>query len=158
MSKKSKTKRVLHIRDEQKWEEMESMYTTIATGIINYSEELSNSVKTITHYSNGKNDPELIAVVNGFNNDINEFTNELIIIHNKHLGKIGVIKDPNELAECINIFQEYTALFEKFKTVTFNSSLLITEKLSDLRVKLSKESAISDAEIVSDVKKEIVNE
>lgn len=124
--------------NRQKWEGLDELYNVLATSVIEISEGVNNSIITIRELG-AQGNPELIVAINGFINDINIFTDELVNIKKRHEGKKGFIVDGDELANCFSIFNDYTIFNERFKAVVFPAYLTITEQLLEVNAKFKKE-------------------
>jgi hypothetical protein len=122
---------------EQKWEELNDIYLSIANGIVSIADSINTSIiylKQIQELCS----KELIDTVNGVNRDINLFTNDLIKIKKRHEGFQGYIKDENELALCLSIYNDYVILNERFKAIIFHPMLTVTEYLNNIKIDIDK--------------------
>lgn len=112
------------------WEELENIYLTAAHGIVSTMQpvlELAN-FPGMTHYL--ENPIEFKVALDGFNRDMNMFTDKLVAIHNLHAHLKGSIVGPDQVAKSFAIYGEYTQFFEEFKSLTFQTVLSITEAAS----------------------------
>ena len=100
-------------------------------------------------------DAKVIETINGVVRDLDVFTNQLVDLHKLHEGKTGIINDPDELALCISIFNQYSGFSDRFRSVIFPVVITITEAYSESQ-ELAKPSEASDISVITDV--EIISE
>lgn len=132
--------------NRQKWDGLYELYNVLATSIIEISEAVNESINTIRSLG-AEGNPELLITINGFINDINTFTDELIKIKSRHEGKTGFVADGDELVSCLSIFNDYTIFGERFKAIVFPAYLTITEQLLEVSVKFKKQKAEEQATV-----------
>lgn len=138
LRKKEIKKRAKMIREEnsqrQSWEELENIYQGIIKGIYDIGTQVNEAIRVINLIKDYQTDPNIINTVETISSDISEFSNMLSTIHGKHSSKTGIVRSPEELVECLSIYNEYQIMFERFKSITFNPMLTITEYLTDAQV------------------------
>lgn len=136
---------------EQRWEELEDLYHTTASNMLSVmagidelisNKEIINYVPNITAYT---------SALNGLTSDFNMLGDELVQIHNLHVGKTGVVKTDDELTECIDIYGKYTVFFEKFKGLTLPSVLSITDIAIEAQEKYKEANKSKEAVEVENV-------
>ncbi len=123
---------------EQKWEELDDIYNVLAQSIVTISANLSETLSKIK----GKgydNDKELTTTVIALTTDINSFVEDLKTIHDQHEGRHGKIENSEDLALCIDLFNEYVILNDKFKAIVVMPMLTITEYMGKVIDTLKKE-------------------
>jgi hypothetical protein len=128
---------------EQRWEEIELIYDSLARGLLDSSVEINAAIGQIRVLSKADN-KELAAIINTGVRDITEFANALAAIHDRHKHLSGVIKDENDHMLMFTVFNEYMILTEKFRAVTFPLVLTLTEELATL---LSESKKIEQNEV-----------
>ncbi len=137
---------------KQRWEEIEGIYQASAEGIVDVGVQINNCVDLIRRVP-CSNQQEVIDTVNGVKRDLESFTTQLIDLHKLHEGKTGIINDPDELALCIQIYNQYIAFSDRFKSVIFPIVLTITEAYSEsqaIQQQQQNDDGITDVEIISE--------
>lgn len=132
----------------QKWDDLESLYQEIANSILIISNQLNDSLKAMNLIGYKSN--ELNITIQTFNTDILNFSSSISAIRAKHIGKTGFVTSPDDLSLSMEIFNDYTIMFEHFKTIVLQPSLIVTEHYSeamDLHNKKIKEQVTSEPEI-----------
>lgn len=138
---------------KQRWEEIEEIYQASAHGIVNVGIQINNCINLIRQVP-CSNQNEVIESVNGVTRDLESFTNQLVDLHKLHEGKTGIINDPDDLALCIQIYNQYVAFNDRFKVVIFPIVITITEAYSEsqaiLQQQNQKDDGITDVEIITE--------
>ena len=132
---------------ETNWGELENIYLTAAHGIVSTMQpvlELAN-FPGMTNYL--ENPIEFKVALDGFNRDMNMFTDKLVAIHNLHAHLKGPVSGPDEVAKSFAIYGEYAQFFEEFKSLTFQTVLSITEAASTAIQKMKATNVIQSAPI-----------
>jgi len=138
---------------EQNWDDVINIHADISNGIIDIAIKFNDSLRIIRDSGKYNNDAELIATVNSFKNDINEFTNALCSIDSRREGKVGKIDNQDDLVLCLDIFNDLVILFDRFKAIVFAPMLTITEYLSNIHNdELNKEKLITETIETNEVK------
>ena len=144
---------------EQNWESLVSIYTAVAQSIVAIGTEVNNAIRTINALGVVDN-AELTISVNGLRKDIEQYATDLITIRSRHENRSGRIKDGNELALLISIFEDYTGMQERIQANAFPVLLTVTEHMSAAVVnkkQQDEQTAILDPQVVTDVEvKEIL--
>ena len=133
------------IENEQRWDELEDIYKVLVDGTVKISVTLSTSLNVIK--GNGYDYcEELITTVSSLTGDIKRFVTDLENIHSQHSDKSGLIENSEELALCIDIFNEYVALNDKFKAITVMPMLTVTDYTHKVmsELKAAEDAAIED--------------
>lgn len=136
------------------WSEVDDLYNEIAIGIYKVATEVNNSINLLKQLG-GTDNKQLIVEINGFNKDIESFTNELLAIKAKHEGKTGII-DPasDDFALCYEVYNDYYLLNERFKALVFNPMLSLTEEIMTISQRKKQEQEQADAvnpNVITDV-------
>jgi len=129
MSKKGKNRKEKNNQSNQRWEELEDIYQAMGRGIVDVTTKVNEAIQ----YMNSvgiEESPELVLTVRSLVRDITEITESSVSIHSTHSGKTGIIKDSDDLALCLDIFNSYVVLNDKFKGLTMGPMLTITEHLT----------------------------
>jgi hypothetical protein len=114
---------------DNSWSEVEGMYETMSLSLIDVSVSVNEHIKILNLNNAYQNNVELVTTVNGLTRDLEAFSKSLIAIKERHSGYNGAIVNDDELALCIDVFNEYVSLFDVFKNITFLPLLTITEFL-----------------------------
>lgn len=136
------------------WSEVDDLYNQTAMSIYKVATEVNNSINLLKQLG-GTDNKELIVQINGFNKDVESFTNEILAIKSKHEGKEGNI-DPvsDDFALCYEVYNDYFLLNERFKALVFNPMLALTEEIMTVsqRIKQEQEQAdVINPNVVTDV-------
>lgn len=115
---------------KQNWSEVDEIYQALGEGLIDVGEQVNKAVSLINQVADLNKD-EVTITVRGLTSDISAFADDLAKIRKRHEGYTGVIKDENELALCLSVFSDYSILSERFKAITFNPMLTISEFLAE---------------------------
>lgn len=138
---------------KQRWEEIEDIYQASAHGIVDIGVQINNCLNLIRQ-APCSNHKEVIDSINGVKRDLENFTDQLIDLHKLHEGKTGIINDPDDLALCIQIYNQYVAFNDRFKAVVFPIVITITEAYSESQAILQQQNqqddGITDVEIISE--------
>lgn len=147
--------------ERQKWEDLEDLFNDIGGGIIRIGQEINEALAIVNpniHHLEAGGREELTVTVNGLNSDLKSFASDLAKIHKMHQGRTGIV-EADDYALCLEVFNSYVILQDRFKSLTFNPVVTITEKMISVRGKLEQEQ-LADPKVISDVEvKEVkVNE
>ena len=111
---------------KQSWQDLDVLYNEIAQAM----QDVSLKVADILNKCKNEN----IAITNEVSiaskalyNDLNNITDDLVKIKSMHSSKKGLVKNENELSEILDIFNKYYLLFDRFKALTFQELLVITD-------------------------------
>lgn len=138
---------------EQRWEELEGIYNEIGSGLIETAENINSVIVEMQALGYG-GDKELINAINGVRRDIDSFSTQLLAIKQQHADKSGPIEDGDDMALCLQVFNEYVGMNEQFRAIVFPTLLLITEKLGDAKVAANK-LAVTETEVKPEVPSEL---
>jgi len=120
---------ITHQEEKQRWDELDDIYNALATSIVSVSVKLKEALQTI-QLSEIDESPDLVATVRTITSDFNRFTNNVLELRSRHVDKSGVIDNSEDLALCIDIFNEYVMLNDNFKAIVLLPMLTITEYLA----------------------------
>lgn len=134
----------------QSWADLEIIRKNLADSIHTISIQVSNVLTTLKT-TNVELPNEVALAASTLYKDLVNIANDLVEISSTHNGKTHVITDENDLADLLETFNHYQALFERFRGLTFNELLIITE--FTLTTKKDNDK-LADAEIVEEVTKE----
>lgn len=134
----------------QSWSDLEDIRKNLADSIHIISTQVSEVLNRLK--DNQIEIPTEVALAaSTMYKDMVSIADDLVEISNTHNGKRHVITDENDLALLLETFNHYQALFERFRGLTFNQLLIITEFTMNKKETLDKES---EAVIVEEVKKD----
>ena len=139
---------------KQRWEDLEVIYEANAESLFDIALQIRNCTDLIRRVP-CSNQKEVIETINGVVRDLDIFTNQLVDLRKLHEGKTGIINDPDELALCISIFNQYSGFSDRFRAVIFPVVITITEAYSEAE-ELVKQSEASDVSVITDL--EIISE
>ena len=139
---------------KQRWEDLEAIYQANADSLIDIAIQIRNCTDLIRRVP-CSNQKEVIETINGVVRDLDTFTNQLVDLHKLHEGKTGIINDPDELALCISIFNQYSGFSDRFRAVVFPVVITVTEAYSEAE-ELVKQSEATDTSVITDL--EIISE
>ena len=139
---------------KQRWEDLEVIYEANAESLFDIALQIRNCTDLIRRVP-CSNQKEVIETINGVVRDLDIFTNQLVDLRKLHEDKTGIINDPDELALCISIFNQYSGFSDRFRAVIFPVVITITEAYSEAE-ELVKQSEASDVSVITDL--EIISE
>lgn len=117
------------------WEQLEEIYVSIATGLIDFSEQIRNHVQAIAQSGTEKTEA-VNSIVRTTMQDMETFSKALYAIHMRHEGKKGVISDANGNAEHIQISMDYQDVFHRFQALSFQTVQVLMTHLQDVEDQL----------------------
>lgn len=142
----------------QQWEQMDTFYQEIGSAIITIGQEVNKSLAVMRELGIANN-PEVAVTVRGMTRDLEQFTSELLTLRKRHEGLTGPVKDGEELALCLSIFNDYVLLNDRFRAMTFPAMLTLTEHMSQAMAAAKAQSDLQDPSVVTDVEvKEVKKE
>ena len=110
----------------QSWEDLDSLYNEISTAMVDISIKVSdilNRCKT----ENVQVTNEVTLASKALYTDLTNMTDDLLKIKSLHANKKGLVKNENDLSLSLDIFNKYYLLFDRFKALTFQELLVITD-------------------------------
>ncbi len=111
---------------KQSWEDLDVLYNEISVAMRDVSVQVANILnKCKTEGIQISNEVSIAS--KALYTDLNNITDDLIKIKSLHAGKHGLVKNENDLADILEIFNKYYLLFDRFKALTFQELLVITE-------------------------------
>ena len=158
MSRPSKGSLQLPADDAQRqtWDALEAVSMAIRQEIQEMAENLHESVELVK-VAGGVNVNEFDIAVKKTNKDLQDFTTDFLKIANSHQGRKGTVKDENELADCLEIYEKYMQFKALFNGVFHHTAILFTE--FSLQAKDAMEDAmIKEAKDVAEQKAALVEE
>jgi hypothetical protein len=138
---------------KQTWEQVEEIYQINAQGLVDMAGAAEDAISFIRQ-SGMPIDAELKAHVSGFKKDLDRFTTELVKIREHHSGKTGVIKNEDELAQSIQIFDQYCNTADHMKALIMPSTLLFAERAGDAELYIEEQKRQKDLQnpnVISDI-------
>ena len=111
---------------KQSWEDLDVLYNEIAQAM----QEVSVQVADILNRCKNEGiqiTNEVSIASKALYMDLNNITDDLIKIKSMHANKHGLVKNENDLSDILDIFNKYYLLFDRFKALTFQELLVITE-------------------------------
>lgn len=112
---------------EQKWEDLEELFTGAGEGIIQVGIQVNTALAQPGVKENLESPAEVNLAVQGLQRDLHAFTEDLARIHERHVGKTGVIKGVQDQMLSISVFEDYVNHNTQFKAVTLPTVLTIMD-------------------------------
>lgn len=134
-------------KDTQYWSEIDAIYNTVSSSLLEIGITFQKSLVLLEKAGMG-NDEELLISTKGFYNDLDMCVKELNEVKEEHKDKVGPIIDIDDFALSVKIFQNYSAIFNKFNILAQFSKLMLSDKMS--QIDLSKLEEVKEKESVND--------
>lgn len=135
---------------EQNWAEVDEIYSACADSLYSTAEGVNQAITAVKDIPAIPNIGEFNVLVKGLNKDLIEFTDQLVNIKKIHEGKSGVIKDPNEVALSMSVFEDYLDFNVRFKAIVFPTVMSIMEHVGTIAESVKKASEEAPATIVEE--------
>lgn len=142
---------------KQNWNELDTLYEAIGTGILDIGTQVNDAIRLITTLGI-TNNAELAISVNGLTRDIEQYTKDLIHIRSHHKDKSGFVVDGADLALSLTLFDDYRGLHERFRANVFPVMLTVSEHLADAvsahnkaKQESEEQAKLLDPKVISDV-------
>jgi hypothetical protein len=119
------------------WEEVESIYQTCATGIIDILEFTQNT-NAVFSQKPEEVKPEVITCVKGLTRDLDELSKVLVKIHKNHENRTGVIESDLDHKISMDILQDYIGFNERFKSTVLTPISILSTEMIDLQSKITE--------------------
>lgn len=121
----------------QKWEDLYNIYNDLSSHMVELSKQVAQVLNSLK--ASGTPIPSEVAIASkALYKDLENMTTDLLAIRSKHDGKVGVVKDDQELSDLLECFNMYYLLFDRFKALTFQELLIITEHTMTLKKELAE--------------------
>lgn len=149
---------------QQNWKQIDDIYESIATGIVSVASEVNQAIRAINLLGINSN-AELAINVRSLTRDLETYSHDMVVIKERHKNFSGPVKDGEELALCLSVFEDYVALNDRFRANVFPVVITVTEFLAEAvnsnkeRVKQTMLADLTDPKVISDIEvKEKINE
>lgn len=126
---------------QQTWEELTGISEAIAHQIATIANEIHETVQFVKTYG-CQHVKEFNIAVEAANRDLEMFTNDFIKIRNQHNTRHGVVSGNDELALCINLFENYQQ-FSGYLNGTMQHTLITFTEFA-----LEAKDRISTSEVI----------
>lgn len=152
-------------RKKTYWGELESVYNSLANGILMSLETLKACQEKLGLSLENHNRAEQKILINGYVKDIETFVDKLIFIHRQHDHKTGEIIGDEDYILSIKLGQDYNGVSIEFANITTPIFANILQNFSSgaetngiidttsAKEEIMKESNVVDAVIVSETTK-----
>ena len=110
----------------QSWEDLDSLYNEISSAMVDLSVKVSRILNQCKD-SSVQVPKEVVLASKALYTDLTNMTDDLLKIKSLHANKKGLVKNENDLSLALDIFNKYYLLFDRFKALTFQELLVITE-------------------------------
>lgn len=123
------------------WDELEGFFKKSGEMLIQVASHINILIQAIGEH-NLAGDKEIVIAINGFKNDLENFTEKLREIHALHEGRIGAVS-ADDLVYSIDISQQYCQFNIEFQALTSQPIMIISERIElaiqELHEKYKKE-------------------
>jgi hypothetical protein len=139
-------------KPNQTWSSLNDIYMAIAQSIVETGEQVNQCIAMIRS-AGIENNKELSISVNGLTRDITAYTETLLQINAQHSKYSGDVKNGDELALCLSLYEDYLALHNRMRANTLPVILTVTEHLSAAQsvIEQAKKDELTDPNVVSDI-------
>lgn len=110
----------------QSWEDLDNLYNEISSAMVDVSLKVSQILNQCKERSISVPN-EVVLASKALYSDLTNMTDDLLKIKSLHGNKKGLVKNENDLSLALDIFNKYYLLFDRFKALTFQELLVITE-------------------------------
>jgi hypothetical protein len=131
-----------------KWEDLEELYVSIASGFVEQVNAFNIAVKALKE-SIYPTSGELTITINGMARDIETLTKELVTIHDHHKDKTDIIND-DDIPMMLTLSQDYRTAAARIQSLLLPSMITITEYLSEMN-HVTQQAKMQDPNVISDV-------
>jgi len=133
----------------QRWEDLDKIYNELASSIAEISIQVSQVVNRYKETSVIVPN-EVSLAVKSLYSDLTAMTEDLMGIKAQHTGRVGVVKTEEELAILLDAFNKYFVLFDRFRALTFQELLIITEHTMSVKETTAASPVTVEGEVVED--------
>lgn len=137
----------------QQWEDLDSLYSDIAGSIGELAHKVSHIINSYKQIS-AVIPSDMAVAVKTLYADLDSITEDLITIQAGHINKKGKVKNEEELSDLLENFNKYCLLFDRFKALTFQELLIITEHTMSLSQENSGKTTNTSEVVTKDSIKE----
>lgn len=110
----------------QTWDALEGISAAIRQEIAEMTENLGQAVELV-RVAGGVNAKEFEVAVRKTNKDLMDFTTDFLKIADFHKGLTGPMKNDDDLAKCLEIYEKYMQFKALFNGVFHHTAILFTE-------------------------------
>ena len=110
----------------QSWEDLDGLYNEISSAMVDVSIKVSRILNQCKD-SSVQVPKEVVLASKALYTDLTNMTDDLLKIKSLHANKKGLVKNENDLSLALDIFNKYYLLFDRFKALTFQELLVITD-------------------------------
>ena len=114
------------IEIHQSWEDLYGLYNEISSAMVDVSIKVSQILNQCKD-SSVQVPKEVVLASKALYTDLTNMTDDLLKIKSLHANKKGLVKNENDLSLALDIFNKYYLLFDRFKALTFQELLVITD-------------------------------
>ena len=129
--KKMMTRADIEVTPKKYWSDLDALYQSIGQGIV----ELMTSVSGTSQMLVGKTFPnmsETTATIIGLSRDLEDLSQTLRTIYDRHSMYNGAIADIDQNNLATDCFQDYHAAATRLTTLTMQPMITITEAISEV--------------------------
>ena len=134
----------------ERWEDLESIYMECAKGVISIAESVNSYIASMRDIPGEMIMNETVLAIKGLAKDLDGFSKDLAFIHERHKDKKGLIRDDSAHALSINIALDYVNFNERFRAVTSEPLLVLTEQMMIVNEKIDKITDGASGEVTED--------
>jgi hypothetical protein len=121
------------------WDKLTGIYTTCAQALVNNH---SNMLRLFAIPGLLQNVPDVVLVekaLTGLDNDVKDFSEELLSIRQLHISKVGDCVDENETMQLFEIFEKYHSYDSRYNAIILPTVMELSEQAT-----LGKNKMIQD--------------
>ena len=134
----------LEDQDPQRWEDLDSLFTTIGTELMTLTKSVHEMVTNESIVSSLKEKQNIfLENAQRFFKDIEVTSTKLADVHDLHKDKIGIIKSSDD-------FHDYNEIFFKYKNISDQGMAIVSTTLIDLTL-MATESNQEESDAVNQV-------
>lgn len=148
-------------KKQQTWDDLTGLYQSLMNAIVTANSETIKMLRIEGILSFIEDKAATKVAINGLENDIKAFTNELNNIYNLHKGRTGPVNMEGDLTICFSIFENYMAFQTRYHAVIIPTVELIAEQCSIAAKRMTEyvathsqeqvQADLQDPNVVSDI-------
>lgn len=141
----------------QTWSDLENIYQSIAESIVSVGLGIQQSIEIVKRYDIPQEQSYIQSIL-GAKRDLETFTQQMVNVKQRHVNKTGAVQSAEDLALCMDCFNEYVVIGDQFRAIMFPTLQDINEftsvALSKMNIPDEEEQKLSDLQdpnVISDV-------
>lgn len=134
----------------QSWEDLNGLYNEISSAMVDLSLKVSQILNQCKD-SSVQVPKEVVLASKTLYTDLTNMTDDIVKIKSLHADKKGLVKNENELSVALDIFNKYYLLFDRFKALTFQELIIITDFAMHLKQPTQSQEETKETQGVTNV-------